>query len=94
MKIEVIATLRAKDEYFNELSALANALRDSTHRLDEGCLRYDLCFKGSDRNSFVFLETWESQGALDTHLNSTHLKEFRAKTEHMLEKSEVKISEI
>lgn len=94
MSVIVVAKLKAKDDYIEEVSSLTQELHDSTHKIDVGCLRYDLYSESSDRNAFVFLEKWESQAALETHLNSFHVKEFQAKTEHMLEDTEIKISEI
>ena len=94
MSVAVVATLKTKDEHLNELSTLTTALHDSTHELDSGVLRYDLYTESSDKNAFVFLELWESQEALDTHLNSLHVKEFKAKTQHMLIDTKIKISEV
>ncbi|DAB33921.1 MAG: hypothetical protein PWQ42_456 [Sulfurospirillum sp.] len=94
MSVAVVATLRAKDAYVSELAALTAKLHDMTHKVDEGFLRYDLYSQSSDKNAFIFLESWESQEALEKHLNALHVKEFQAKIEHMIEDSEIKITDI
>lgn len=74
--IVIIATIKVKkafkDEVYNELLKLHKA----THEFDEGCIQYDLHKDLSDENSFTFVETWENAEFLSKHQEKEHFKTF------------------
>lgn len=45
---------------------------------EEGCIAYALHRSASDADQIVLVERWASRAALDEHLATTHLQEFRA----------------
>ena len=83
--IVIIATIKVKkafkDEVYNELLKLHKA----THEFDEGCIQYDLHKDLSDENSFTFVETWENSEFLALHEQKEHFKTFVAKIENKIE---------
>ncbi|MDQ2797019.1 MAG: antibiotic biosynthesis monooxygenase [Actinomycetota bacterium] len=42
-------------------------------RSEEGCVRYDLFESAATPGTFVTIEEWDSQDALDAHLGSAHI---------------------
>ena len=53
-------------------------------RIESGCIQYDLHFDPKDAGKFMFYEIWTSREALDRHLESPHLKAFRARMPELL----------
>jgi quinol monooxygenase YgiN len=49
-------------------------------RKEAGCSRYDLLGDSSDPATFHFIEAWESQDHLDSHLTEPHMEEYFALT--------------
>ena len=45
-------------------------------RLEPGCMSYRLYQDTESENEFVFVEEWESDGALQQHFASSHVAEF------------------
>ncbi len=45
-------------------------------RQEPGCLGYTLHRDRADAAWFVFVESWESEAALEAHMCSPHLREF------------------
>lgn len=84
--IVVIATVTLKEPIEIVLDAL-KALHHATHHEDEGCVQYDLHIAPSNANTFVFVETWQSEALLDAHMQKAHFKTFQealnGKVEHM-----------
>ena len=74
--IVIVASIKVKeafkDEVYNELLKLHKA----THEFDEGCIQYDLHKDLSDENSFTFVETWENAKFLSKHEEKEHFKIF------------------
>ncbi|MEO6512553.1 MAG: putative quinol monooxygenase [Nocardioides sp.] len=66
-ELQVVATIPAKagseDGIREALTSLATATRD-----EDGCVGYDLFESGSAPGTFVTIERWRDQAALDAHL--------------------------
>ena len=73
----VIANAKVLPAATDAFVAAARACIAET-RKEAGCLVYDLHRSVSDPQHFTFVERWESQAALDEHMNSAHLKAFLA----------------
>ena len=71
--IRVVARVVSLPDKTEELRSLLIALVASTRR-ETGCLYYDLLQNQSDPTDFTFVEEWESNAALESHLNSDHIK--------------------
>ncbi|CAM3462507.1 putative quinol monooxygenase [Arcobacter aquimarinus] len=83
--IVIVATIKVKkgfkDEVYNELLQLHKA----THEFDEGCIQYDLHKDLTDEDSFTFVETWENQELLSLHETKEHFKNFVSKIENKID---------
>ena len=66
-ELQVVATIPAKygseDAVRDVLSTLATATR-----AEDGCVGYDLYESGAAAGTFVTVERWRDQAALDAHL--------------------------
>jgi len=71
--IRVVAHLYAKPEKVDELKAMLLGLLEPT-RKEAGCIVYELHQNTADPSEFTFIEEWESDAALDAHLQSPHLQ--------------------
>jgi len=75
--VVVIATLTLKNTDaevgFKDLQILHKA----THHEDKGCLQYDLHKDMEKENTYVFVETWESEALLAEHMGKAHFKAFQ-----------------
>ncbi|EME64406.1 hypothetical protein G352_12524 [Rhodococcus ruber BKS 20-38] len=71
-ELRVVATIPAKpgseDAVRSALVALAAASRD-----EDGCVSYELFESGSAPGTFVTVEVWSGQEALDAHMTSRHV---------------------
>ena len=88
-KIVIIAKVKIKEEFTNEVYSLLVSLHKSTHKNDEGCLQYDMHKNLEDTNSFTFVETWESAELLDSHMQKEHFLSFMKNAENKLEILEI-----
>jgi len=70
----------AKDNYINELKSLLETMVKAS-RAEEGCLLYNIYQTNNDLKTFVVIETWESESALNGHKNSEHYKHYKANFE-------------
>lgn len=50
-------------------------------RAEEGCIRYDLHQDDENPAHFLFYETWETRELWQAHINSPHIKAYKAATE-------------
>ncbi len=73
MALCVVAHIRALPEKQEELKKLLVGLVGPT-RKEAGCIRYQLFRNNEDPRDFTFIEEWQSDAALDTHLNRPNLK--------------------
>jgi quinol monooxygenase YgiN len=74
--IYVIATSEIKPENHEAYTAGVKPHIAAT-RKEAGCIYYDVHVALSDPNCFVTVERWESQEALDAHLQTDGVKAWR-----------------
>lgn len=70
----------AKDESIAELKALLETMVEAS-RAEVGCELYNIYQMKDKPNTFVVIETWENDEALDGHKNSPHYKHYKANFE-------------
>ena len=70
--IGVIATLKIKEGKGAEFEAVANQLVEKVNANEEGVVYYDL-YK-QDATTYVFLERYKNQAALDVHQKTDYYK--------------------
>ena len=88
--IIIVANIKIKEEFKDEVYAELVKLHSSTHKYDDGCIQYDLHKNLEESNSFTFIETWENQELLDKHITKEHFLTFVKKVEDKLENLEIK----
>jgi quinol monooxygenase YgiN len=71
--IRVVAHIHARPEKVEELKSMLLGFLEPT-RKEEGCIRYELHVNTSEPHEFTFIEEWESDAALDAHLQSPHIQ--------------------
>ncbi len=71
-QILVVATLKIQDGKVDDAIAQLTPLVEATHQ-EEGCLSYVLHRDVNDPSTLVFVERWESQEALTTHMQQPHM---------------------
>jgi quinol monooxygenase YgiN len=76
--VKLIARLNAKP---GQEELLTSALRElvGPSREEAGCILYDVCAVKDEPGKLLVLEEWESQEALDEHMQTPHFKAFLAK---------------
>ncbi len=70
----------AKDDTIDELKSLLTAMVKPSQK-EEGCLLYEIYQKKEQPNTFVVIETWENDTALEGHKNSAHYAHYKANFE-------------
>ncbi len=73
-ELNVVATIPARPETEDAIRAALQALAAESRR-EEGCLSYDLFESSSAPDTFVTMERWASQEAMEKHLASAHVAE-------------------
>ncbi len=73
-RIKVVAHVRAKAGKEGELKKIMLGLIGPT-RKEAGCLRYELYQNTQDTADLTFVEDWESEAALDAHMQTPHFRE-------------------
>jgi len=84
-KIVLIATLVLKELKSEGVLEALTALHKATHKEDKGCLQYDLHKDTEKANTYVFIETWESEALLAEHMEKAHFKAFQVALEGKVE---------
>jgi len=74
--IGVIATLKVKEGKGADFETTANQLVNKVNANEEGALHYDL-YKQDD-NTYVFLERYKDEAALDIHRKTDYYKSIGA----------------
>ena len=87
--IVIVAKIKVKEEFRNEVYNELLKLHESTHKNDEGCIQYDLHKDLGDENSFTFVETWQNAEFLSLHEQKDHFKSFVLKIENKIENLEI-----
>ena len=72
-RIKVVAHIRAKAGKEEEMKKVMLGLIEPT-RKEAGCLRYELYQNKEDAADLTFVEDWESDAALDAHLQTPHFQ--------------------
>jgi quinol monooxygenase YgiN len=75
-EVVVVVIAQAKPGQGDAALAAFAEVAVPTHA-EEGCIRYALHRSASDQDQIVLVERWASRQALDDHLASPHLTEFR-----------------
>lgn len=75
--LTILVLIPAKPGKGDELGAALEALLEPTRR-EPGCISYDAHRSNDDSDLWMMYETWESQAALDAHLQTPHLQDFAA----------------
>lgn len=71
--LRVVARLTAFPDKVEQLKSLLLSVIEPTRR-ESGCITYELLQNQADPTDFTFVEEWESETLLDTHLASTHIQ--------------------
>ena len=72
-RIKVVAHVRAKAGKQEEMKKVMLGLIEPT-RKEAGCLRYELYQNKEDSADLTFVEDWESDAALDAHMQTPHFR--------------------
>lgn len=85
----VIATIKVKEGQGAEFEKVALEMVRSVNENEKGCLLYQL-YQSDEPNTYVFMERYVDQAAVEAHRNSEHFKTIgRAMGAHMDGKSVV-----
>ena len=81
--IRVVARLIAKPDRIDETLRALRALVEPT-RAEDGCILYELTQNNDDPTDFTFVEEWTTDAALDTHLESDHIRKLQSVADDLL----------
>lgn len=87
--IVIVASVKVKDEFKDEVYSELVKLHEATHKHDEGCIQYDLHKDLDDENSFTFIETWQNAKLLDEHMQKEHFLQFAQFVDGKLESMDI-----
>lgn len=71
-ELHAVATIPAQAESADAIRSALTTLAEAT-RQEEGCLSYDLFESASTPGTFVTVERWTDQAALEAHLATEHV---------------------
>lgn len=71
-ELHVVATIPVKPEAVDQVRPALTELVAAT-RGEEGCLAYDLFESAAAPGTFVTVERWTDQAALDAHMATPHV---------------------
>ena len=91
--LTVVANMKAKPGREQELRAALEALVEPTSR-EAGYVNYDLHQAVDDPGVFYFYENWESEAALDAHLSTPHLEQFKSVMDDLLDERGLTIARL
>lgn len=81
--LATVATLKIKDGHQAQFEEIAKKLVEAVNANEPGCKLYTLN-KGDDPLTYVFMERYEDEGAVEAHRKSDHFRTLgRAMGEHM-----------
>lgn len=80
MQITKKVVFVAKEDKVEELKALLNTMVIPS-RNEEGCLLYNIYQMEEKPTTFVVIETWENDAALEGHKHSAHYLHYKANYE-------------
>jgi len=67
----------AKDEAIEELKALLGTMVQAS-KIEEGCLLYNIYQMKEKPTTFVVIEAWENDAALEGHKQSAHYLHYKS----------------
>ena len=73
--LTIIATVTVKPEYKEDVLKAIKTVVDAT-RKEPGNIFYDVFEDVGNPLKFVFIETWKSQAAIDSHNKAAHFNNF------------------
>ena len=88
-QIVVVANIKVKEEFVNEIYTELTKIYKATHANDKGCIQYELHRNVEDKNSFTFIETWETIPDLEAHAQKEHFLDFVKSVEGKIESLEI-----
>lgn len=71
-ELNAVATIPAKAGSEDAIRSALTTMVEAT-RQEEGCLSYDLFESASTPGTFVTIERWTDQAALEAHLTTPHV---------------------
>lgn len=81
--VRVVARVIALPEKVEELKAALRELIEPT-RQEAGCIQYELLQNQSDPTDFNFVEEWNSNDAINAHLDSAHIEVIDSKLDGLV----------
>lgn len=82
--IKLVVVNKVKAEYVDTICDVVAELVAKSQQ-EAGCIGYDFVKDVANENTFLFLETWESQEALDVHGTTEHFTTICPKLGTMME---------
>ena len=79
MSIGVIATIKIQDGKNDEFEAVFTELAAQVNELEEGCTLYQLNKSRNNVNTYVVMEQYVDQVALDAHSKTDYFRTLSAK---------------
>ena len=76
-KITIVATLETHEGSLEDLLALTREHAMRCLEREPGCLYFDIMVSRERRNQILLYEIYKDQAALDSHLTSDHMEQFR-----------------
>jgi len=70
----------ANEEHISELKSLLETMV-APSRASKGCLLYNIYQMDEKPTTFVVIESWEDEAALEGHKNSAHYKHYKSNFE-------------
>lgn len=84
--IKIVAKQFVKPDQIDSYIELMSELATKTNQLDEGCIEYAIFQDLKTPQIITLIEEWESQEALDKHMEADHFKEIVPKLDAYYEK--------
>ena len=78
--IQVIVFYTLKEAFTGLFAEAFKTIASDVHK-EDGCLQYALFVSPYDATHFCLVEKWQSQDALDNHLKTKNLSDFRVQSE-------------
>jgi quinol monooxygenase YgiN len=76
-KISIVANFEAVEGKFEQLLKLIKEHAQRCVDNEPGCLYFDITVPREERNHILLYEVYAGQAALDAHLSTDHMREFR-----------------
>ncbi|MCM0082961.1 antibiotic biosynthesis monooxygenase [Geomonas sp. Red32] len=93
-KVTVVAKVTVKAEGLERVREELVKMLAPT-RAEKGCIEYRLHQDNDNPRVFMFYESWENMGCLESHMNSPHFKNYVAAVADLLEDKVVhKLTEV